>query len=144
MSNEPRPSRGYLVGPGEGVPNRSPRVKASRQSTGGSLTLLKLTIEGGPRRHVHTREDESFYVLNGTLDVRCGDDRFEVAPESFVFLPRNVPHSPRAVGGPATVLMIVTPGGLEDYLSEFKAATDAHADQAQLTAIMDKYGIAPA
>jgi quercetin dioxygenase-like cupin family protein len=69
-------TRGYVVGPGEGVPDQGPEVKASGRSTGGSLTLIEVAIDGGPPRHTHSREDESFYVLTGTLEVECGDDRF--------------------------------------------------------------------
>ena len=58
------------------MPAGRPDVKASRRSTGGSLTLIEATIDGGPPRHTHTREDESFYVLSGALDVECGEDRF--------------------------------------------------------------------
>jgi len=141
VSNEPV-TRGYLVGPGEGVPGRGPDVKASGRSTGGSLTVIEATIDGGPPRHTHTREDESFYVLTGTLDVECGEDRFRAGPGSFVFLPRNLPHAFRSVGGPATALLIVTPGGLDDYFAELSAALAARADAAQLRTIQEAYGIA--
>jgi quercetin dioxygenase-like cupin family protein len=46
---------------------RGPEVKASGRSTSGSLTLIEAAIDGGPPRHTHRREDESFYVLTGTL-----------------------------------------------------------------------------
>jgi hypothetical protein len=49
VPNEPV-TRGYVVGPGEGVPDRGPEVKASGRSTGGSLTLIKVAIDGGPPR----------------------------------------------------------------------------------------------
>jgi mannose-6-phosphate isomerase-like protein (cupin superfamily) len=95
----------------------------------------------GRPRHTHTREDESFYVLTGTLAVECGDDRFEAGPGSFVFLPRNLPHVFRSVGGPATALLIVTPGGLDDYFAELSAALRANADSAEMQTIRDAYGI---
>jgi len=142
MLNEPV-TRGYVVSRGEGVPDRGPDVKASRRSTGGSLTVMKLAIDGGPPRHTHLREDESFYMLTGTLDVQCGDDRFEAGPGSFVFLPRNLPHVFRSVGGPATALLIATPGGLDDYFAELHAAIDANAGPAELKTIMDAYGVVP-
>ncbi len=141
MPNQPV-TRGYVVGPGEGVADRSPRVKASGRSTGGSLTLIETTIDGGPPRHTHSREDENFYVLTGALEVQCGDDRFWAGPGSFVFLPRNLPHGFRSVGGPATALLIVTPGGLDDYFAELSAALAANADAAQLRTIQQAYGIA--
>jgi mannose-6-phosphate isomerase-like protein (cupin superfamily) len=46
----------------------------------------------GPGRHVHTREDEGIYVVRGVLTVEVGQDRYEVGPESFVWLPRDVPR----------------------------------------------------
>jgi mannose-6-phosphate isomerase-like protein (cupin superfamily) len=134
-------TRGYVVGPGEGVPDRGPEVKASGRSTGGSLTVIEVSMDGGPPRHVHTREDESFYVLTGTLEVECGDDRFQAGPGSFVFLPRNVPHVFRTVGGPATALLIVTPGGLDGYFEELSAAL-AGGDRARVPTIQQAYGIA--
>jgi mannose-6-phosphate isomerase-like protein (cupin superfamily) len=135
-------TRGYVVGPGEGVPDQGPEVKASGRSTGGSLTLIEVAIDGGPPRHIHSREDESFYVLTGTLEVECGDDRFRAGPGSLVFLPRHLPHGFRSVGGPATALLIVTPGGLEAYFAELSAALAANADPAQVRAIQRAYGIA--
>jgi hypothetical protein len=65
MPDEPA-VRGYVVGPGEGVPDRTPDVKASGRSTGGSLTVMELAVDGGPPRHTHTREDESLYVFTGS------------------------------------------------------------------------------
>ena len=141
MPDEPV-TRGYVVGPGEGVPDRGAEVKASGRSTGGSLTAIEVTIDGGPPRHTHTHEDESFYVLTGALEVKCGDDRFQAGPGSFVFLPRNLPHAFRTVGGPATALLIVTPGGLDEYFAELSAALRANADPAQVRAIQQRYGIA--
>ena len=141
MSNEPV-TRGYVVGAGAGVPGRGSEVKASGQSTGGSLTVIETTIHGGPPRHTHSREDESFYILTGTLDVECGEDRFRAGPGSFVFLPRNLPHVFRSVGGRATALLIVTPGGLDEYFAELSAALAANADSAQVRTIQQAYGIA--
>ncbi len=141
MPNEPV-TRGYVVGPGEGVPDRAPEVKASGRSTGGNLTLIETTIEGGPPRHTHTLEDESFYVLTGSLDVECGEDRFQAGPGAFVFLPRNLPHTFRSVEGRATALLIATPGGLDEYFAELSAALAANADAAQVRTIQQTYGIA--
>jgi mannose-6-phosphate isomerase-like protein (cupin superfamily) len=141
VSNEPV-THGYVVGPSEGVPGRGPEVKASGRATGGSLTVIEVAIDGGPPRHTHSREDESFYVLTGTLDVECGQDRFQAGSGSFVFLPRNLPHAFRSMGGPATALLIVTPGGLDEYFAELSAALAANADAAQLRTIQQAYGIA--
>jgi mannose-6-phosphate isomerase-like protein (cupin superfamily) len=140
MSNEPV-IRGFVVGPGEGVPDRGRDVKASGLSTGGSLTVMEIAVDGGPPRHIHTREDESFYVFTGAVHVECGDDRFEAGPGSFVFLPRNLPHTFRSVGGPATALLIVTPGGLDSYFAELHVALQTNGDPAEIKRIQDTYGI---
>ena len=44
------------------------------------------TVEAGPPLHVHDREDECFYVLDGELSIRCGSDVFDAPAGSFVFL----------------------------------------------------------
>jgi quercetin dioxygenase-like cupin family protein len=137
-------ARGYALGPGQALPGGRPDVRASRRSTGGSLTLIEATIDGGPPRQTHTREDESLYVLTGALDVQCGDDRFHAEPGSFVFLPRNVPHGLWSIDGPATTLVIATPGGLDEYFADLHAAIAANADPAELRAIQAAYGIIPA
>jgi mannose-6-phosphate isomerase-like protein (cupin superfamily) len=112
-------------------------IKASAASTGGSLTLIESRLHSGPPRHVHDREDESFYVLDGSLTVYCGDHVWDVERGSFVFLPRGVPHHFTVESGPVTVLLIVTPGGIEAYFREISAAPDEPARQR----VRDKYGI---
>jgi mannose-6-phosphate isomerase-like protein (cupin superfamily) len=88
---------GYVVAAGAGLAD-DPGLKASRHSTGGALTVIETSIGGGPPMHVHDREDECFYVLDGELSVRCGGDAFGAAAGSFVFLPRGRPHQFWAVG----------------------------------------------
>ena len=123
------------------MPDRTPDVKASGRLTDGSLTAMELAVDGGTPKHTHTREDESFYVFTGVMDVECGEDRFEAGPGSFVFLPRNLPHAFRSVGGRVTALLIVTPGGLDSYLAELHAAVRSNADPAEVKRIQDAYGI---
>src|SRR5712691_2418119 len=60
---------GYVVPAGTGVAD-DPGLKASRRSTGGALTVFETTIGARPPLHVHDREDECFYVLDGELSVR--------------------------------------------------------------------------
>jgi cupin domain len=47
----------------------------------------------GPPLHIHHREDEAFYLLDGAMQVVCGEDRWEAGPGSLVMLPRGVPHA---------------------------------------------------
>jgi hypothetical protein len=77
---------GYEVATGAGL-GGDPGLKASRQSTGGALSVFETSIDAGPPLPVHDREDECFAVLDGSLSVRCGGDEFHAAAGSFVFLP---------------------------------------------------------
>jgi mannose-6-phosphate isomerase-like protein (cupin superfamily) len=128
---------GYVLSAGTGIPGTGTEIKASRASTGGALTVMEFMVGGSPPLHVHTHEDESFYVLAGSLTVRCGDDVFEAGTGSFVFMPRGLPHTFAPNGDPARVLLIGVPGGLEEYFAEINQATDP-ATQHQLA---EKYGI---
>ena len=127
---------GYVVPAGAGLAG-DPGLKASQHSTGGTLSVFETTIAAGPPLHVHDREDECFYILDGELSVRCGSDAFDAAAGSFVFLPRRRPHRFWAPGLPARLLLIAAPGGIEDYFREINAAaTDDERHQ-----IGERYGI---
>ena len=112
-------------------------MKASQHSTGGALSVFETTVEGGPPLHVHDREDECFYVLDGELSVRCGGDVFDAPAGSFVFLPRGRPHRFWTRDKPARLLLIAVPGGIEDYFSQINNASD----EAELHRIGALYGI---
>jgi mannose-6-phosphate isomerase-like protein (cupin superfamily) len=128
---------GYVVGPGGEVTGGGPDVKATAASTGGALTVMESVISQGPPRHVHAREDECFYVLEGTVTGTCGDEAFDAPPGSFVFLLRGLAHTFRAPGGEARLLLIAVPGGIEHYFEEINNAASA-AEQERTG---DKYGI---
>jgi mannose-6-phosphate isomerase-like protein (cupin superfamily) len=108
--------------PGEGeaiwfLANRM-TVKATAETTGGAFGLLETLLAPGfsPPLHVHHAEDESFWVIEGTLTMRCGDQTFRAEPGSFVFLPRHVPHTFIVEGdAPARLLTLITPGGGEGF-----------------------------
>jgi mannose-6-phosphate isomerase-like protein (cupin superfamily) len=112
----------YVVRPGASVASDDPGLKASRRSTGGALSVFETSIDSGPPLHVHDREDECFYVLDGDLSVRCGDDVFDAPRGSFVFLPRGRPHRFWAKDQSARLLLISVPGGIEDYFGEINHA----------------------
>lgn len=93
-------------------------VKATGEATGGGFGLVESWVPAGasPPLHVHRREDESFWVLSGRVRFRCGDEEIEAEPGSFVFLPRDVPHTFRIEGDdPAHLLTLMTPGGGERF-----------------------------
>jgi len=114
----------YILQPGEGVAGFDAAVKASRTSTGGHLSVIESRTKGGAPWHVHSLEDEYFYVVEGTIIVYCGEDVFTAGPRSFVFLPRGIPHAWDVGGdGIATLLMMTVPAMLEEFLKEFHAVS---------------------
>ena len=89
--------------------------------TGGAFFMAEVTVApgGGPPPHVHSREDESFYVQHGILSVRVGDKALTVSAGDFVNMPRGVVHCFKNIGEEtAKLLMVATPAGLENFFAE--------------------------
>ena len=102
--------------------------------TGGAFFMAEVSVApgGGPPPHVHSREDESFYLQQGTLAVQVGGKALNVSAGDFVHMPRGTVHSFRNVGEEtAKLLMVATPPGLENYFAEvfFPAADVADIPQ---------------
>lgn len=96
-------------------------LKATADSTGGAYGLVEARVPAGasPPLHIHRREDEAFWVLDGELTMVCGDQTFSAGPGSFTFLPRDVPHTFVVEGhAPAHLLTLVSPGGAERFFVE--------------------------
>jgi quercetin dioxygenase-like cupin family protein len=123
--------------------NASFAFKATAASTGGELFLVEALLPAGfsPPLHVHHDEHEAFYVLEGTLEIVCGDERYEAAPGSFAFLPSGIAHSFRVSDdAEARVLALAVPGGIEEFFREVGRPAEgpglppqAPVDVAQLT-----------
>lgn len=132
----PTPAFGYVLTPEQGVDERGAEVKCSNRSTGGSLAMYRTDVDGqGPPLHQHVHEDETIVVLDGTMEVACGDDTWQGGPDTVFFLPRGLPHTFRSVDGPATILFMVTPGHLDDV---FRLREHA-VDPAQVRALMQRF-----
>jgi mannose-6-phosphate isomerase-like protein (cupin superfamily) len=99
----------YVVPAGSDLTG-DPGLKASYRSTGGAISVFETSIGTGPPLHVHEREDECFFVLDGELSVRCGGDAFDAGTGSFVFLPRGRPHRFWSAGQPCQAAPDRCPG----------------------------------
>jgi mannose-6-phosphate isomerase-like protein (cupin superfamily) len=89
---------------------------AEKKDTNGAYLLVEAMLAPGtePPPHVHTREDELFYVLEGEFDVYIGKDAFKVQTGECVFLPRFRPHAFVIRSLRLRVLALFTPAGLEE------------------------------
>jgi quercetin dioxygenase-like cupin family protein len=106
------------------------KIKARAEDTGGALGLVEANFyQGfGPPLHVHSREDEGIYVLEGEIRFRQGDDEFVAGPGSLVWGPRGVPHAFKVESEGARALVIVTPGGFEQMFEEGGAPAGESAE----------------
>jgi len=68
-------------------------IKISGEMTNGAYSISEDITPpgGGAPPHVHSREDEMFYVLEGDYEFRCGDRRFTGSRDALVHLPRDIP-----------------------------------------------------
>ncbi len=128
-----------LIDLGEGVTftmlGTTMRLIATGAETGGRYAVLEQVtpVGWGPPRHIHSREDEIFYILEGTYEVHCWDKRRPVSAGARAILPRGVPHGFRNTGlAPARLITVITPGGLEDYSSLFRNLGRCHQAQPTL------------
>jgi mannose-6-phosphate isomerase-like protein (cupin superfamily) len=113
------------------------KIKVRAADTGGALGLIEGQFPAGfgPPMHIHRREDEGFYVIEGEIRFRQGDDEFIAGPGTLVWGPRGEPHAFRVQPGGARALIIVTPGGLERMFEE--AGVPAHGSQEPAAAQYD-------
>jgi quercetin dioxygenase-like cupin family protein len=96
-------------------------VKASKESTDGRMAVVEMLAPPGfgSPLHVHRREDEWFYVIEGALKVWVDGEASELPAGSFAYGPRDLPHTFVVTSpDPARVLLGAEPSGFEDFVRE--------------------------
>jgi mannose-6-phosphate isomerase-like protein (cupin superfamily) len=149
----------YHLNPGEGEARwwlgSLATIKASGADTGGIYSFVEIVEPEGADAplHIHHREDEGFWILEGSFTFVIGDATIEAGPGSFVFGPRGVPHAYRVDRGPARLLFVLSPPGFEDFIRassesapvrELPPAADAPPSDAEMeafAAIGLRYGV---
>jgi quercetin dioxygenase-like cupin family protein len=85
--------------------------------TGGQLTIVEVTEPAGEAPlHVHHRDDEGFWILEGDVTFEVGDTMIEAHAGDYVFAPRGIPHRYIVAEPGCRMLFILLPGGLEEVL----------------------------
>jgi len=124
-------------------------IKATAADTNGQMTIVEATEPPGGEAplHVHHREDEGFWVLDGNVTFEVGGTPIEARAGDYAFGPREIPHRYMDTG--CRMLFICTPGGFEDAviaMSEPAASrtlpppADEPPDMERLAAIAESYG----
>jgi quercetin dioxygenase-like cupin family protein len=121
-------------------------IKLGGRDTAGQLTVMMgiTPPKAGPPLHRHSREDESFYVLEGEYLFEVDGKQFHAGPGTFAFLPRGTVHAFQNVTDkPAKLLIITQPAGVEDFFVEVAGAMRgmAEPDVSVLLPIFHKFGM---
>jgi quercetin dioxygenase-like cupin family protein len=129
-------------------------IKVTAQQTGGQYALVEILAPDGYEGvlHVHHFEDEGFYILEGELTFYVGDQTIKAQPGSYLFGPKDVPHAFTVDSGPAKLLFVFSPAGLEAGIREMgeparslkvppqPEAPPDEAEMERLAAIGARYG----
>jgi mannose-6-phosphate isomerase-like protein (cupin superfamily) len=125
MNSTPKP---IFVPPLNPTSQAGTTVRITGRETDGAYCVCEMTTMPGDSvpLHVHDRDEEFYYILEGTHEMQAADKRFVAETGSLVVIPRAVPHSFRNAGTvPARALMIFRPGGFDELLDEVRQAAAA-------------------
>ena len=152
-----KPAALIHAGPGEGPAFSAVgdvyRFLATGEQTGGAYVLSEARVlpGGGPPPHIHRREDEAFFILEGEITFMLGDKKVVARPGSFIQGPRGIPHAfKNENAAPARMLILVTPPGFEQFMAEIAQPVPSFdspplpvtpADIQKLLVVAPKYGI---
>jgi quercetin dioxygenase-like cupin family protein len=105
--------------------------KIPSHKTGGAYALFEVATQpgSGPPPHIHHREDESLYVLEGEFEFLAGSETMRVGAGSLIYVPKGTLHAHKNVGEDVgRMLMSQTPGGLyERFFEEVGKPMDGEA-----------------
>ncbi|WP_264214243.1 cupin domain-containing protein [Leisingera thetidis] len=129
-------------------------IKISGAETGGSFALLEAIVPpgGGPPPHRHSREDETFYILDGELEIVAGGETSAAGAGTVILLPKGSVHQFKNTGTTAArMLILAAPAGLEEFFAEvsqepgtFSADNPPAIDPSQIGKMLElapKYGM---
>jgi mannose-6-phosphate isomerase-like protein (cupin superfamily) len=119
-------------------------IRLGAGDTGSRFALLEMAMKplSGPDAHIHLNEDEYFYVLEGSYEFRCRDEKFLCGPGDVVQVPRGELHQLTAGPNGGRHLTMFQPAGPEGWFVEAHnlAATGALTPEAA-GVLFDKYGM---
>jgi quercetin dioxygenase-like cupin family protein len=109
------PSAGRTITKSSGS---STELKIAGEQAGGGWAVVEWHVRAGdePPIHTHTREDETLYVLDGSITAFVGDQQIDVEAGSYAALPKDVPHGLTVRGDEARLLITLEPAGAEYFL----------------------------
>jgi quercetin dioxygenase-like cupin family protein len=127
--------------------NQTIAILATVSDTNGVLGAIEVASPRGavPPLHVHRREDEAFYVVEGDYRVFVGDEVISASPGTWVWGPRDVPHGYQIHSERGRHLSLTMPAGFEAFFEEVAAIATPDADplseMGRIEAVAGRYGV---
>jgi quercetin dioxygenase-like cupin family protein len=127
-------------------------IKSSAKTTDGRVAVIEhlAPLGSGSPLHVHRREDEWFYVIEGELTFWVGGEIIQAPAGSFVYGPRDIPHTFQVSSETARFLLVTEPAGFEDFMRAAGEPAQALTipeppssppDPAQMALVAAEYGL---
>lgn len=124
-------------------PGDTYRFLVTGEETGGAYFAMEAFVPpgGGPPPHIHSHEDETFYVVEGEIRFLLGDEWVVGAAGAFVSVPRGTVHCfTNASDTPARVILTFTPAGMEHFFREtLERAYDPENPPDNIDAVTARY-----
>jgi quercetin dioxygenase-like cupin family protein len=129
---------------------------AGTADNGGAFDLVIGKMRRGtePPPHVHSREDEFFYILSGEMRVYADGEVFQVTAGECMSLPRGKSHAWLITSDEVHLIAVITPGGFFDAINKMNApaermevpadadiVTYANADLTETIKVFEQYGV---
>jgi len=124
-------------------------IKATAADTGGLMSIIEITEppNSAAPLHVHHREDEGFWILEGDVTIVVGETSVECHAGDWAFGPRGIPHRYTVGAAGCRMLFILTPGGFERVVREMGRPAQSRTlpppsepDFAQVAEVAERYG----
>lgn len=95
-------------------------ILVSGEDTNGEFCVVHCAVKenDGPPLHIHENEDESFYVLEGEIEMTLGSETVLVQTGEYVFAPRGIPHTFKVRSSKARFLVTAYPAGFDAFVKE--------------------------
>ena len=145
--------KAVVVGPGEGrfiavgSTGAGVTVKASAAQTGGLCSVWEGRVEPGTvgaGPHYHRGRDEFFYVLQGEVVLRIGDESHAAGAGTFAFVPRETIHGFHNASTDSAILLVMHhPAGFERYLEELQQLAARHASREEWAELAARFDMIP-
>jgi quercetin dioxygenase-like cupin family protein len=137
-----------IIGPEEGrhlnVIGDQQWIKLRGEDTNGAFAMVEERNQPGTAipTHMHTREDETFYIAEGKVQFTVNGREVIAVPGTTVFLPKRTPHSLKVIGDkPTRVIVLVSPAGCEKMFEELAELPAGQPDFSKVMEICERHGV---